>query len=43
MSLAAILLLNLTVVLVLMTALWGVSVAISDTSIVDIFWGAGSS
>ncbi len=35
------LLLNLAVVLVLMTALWGVSVAIGDTSIVDIFWGAG--
>jgi steroid 5-alpha reductase family enzyme len=40
-SLGAVLLLNLAVVLVLMTLLWGVSVAIGDTSIVDIFWGAG--
>ncbi len=41
MSLGGILLLNLAVILVLMTTLWGVSVAMSDTSIVDIFWGAG--
>ena len=41
MSLGGILLLNLAVVLALMTVLWGVSVASDDTSIVDIFWGAG--
>ena len=27
--------------LVLVTALWAVSVAVRDTSIVDIFWGSG--
>jgi len=40
-SLGDILLLNVAVVFVLTTALWGVSVAVRDTSIVDIFWGAG--
>jgi steroid 5-alpha reductase family enzyme len=40
-SLGGILLLNLGVVFGLTTALWGVSVAIHDTSIVDVFWGAG--
>jgi steroid 5-alpha reductase family enzyme len=40
-SLGGILLLNLAVVLALTTALWGVSVAVRDTSIVDIFWGTG--
>jgi steroid 5-alpha reductase family enzyme len=40
-SLGGILLLNLAVVLVLTTALWGMSVAVRDTSIVDIFWGTG--
>lgn len=37
MSLGGILLLNLAVVLGLTTALWGVSVAVRDTSTVDIF------
>jgi len=32
---------NLAVVLVLLTALWAVSVAVRDTSIVDVFWGSG--
>ena len=32
---------NLAVVLVLLTGLWAVSVAMKDTSIVDIFWGSG--
>jgi steroid 5-alpha reductase family enzyme len=41
MSNASILLLNLGVVFVLTTALWAVSVALKDTSIVDIFWGSG--
>ena len=41
MSNASILLLNLGVVFVLTTALWAVSVAIRDTSIVDVFWGSG--
>jgi len=40
-SLGGILLLNLAVVLLLTTMLWAVSVMIADTSIVDIFWGAG--
>jgi steroid 5-alpha reductase family enzyme len=40
-SLGGILLLNLAVVLGLTTALWAVSVTIGDTSIVDVFWGAG--
>jgi steroid 5-alpha reductase family enzyme len=41
MSLGAVLLLNLGVVLALTTALWALSVAVRDTSIVDVFWGAG--
>ncbi len=32
---------NLGVVFVLTTALWAVSVAVKDSSIVDIFWGSG--
>lgn len=32
---------NLGVVLLMTTALWAVSVAIKDSSIVDIFWGSG--
>ena len=41
MSGVAILLLNLAVVFTLTTALWALSVVVRDTSIVDIFWGAG--
>ena len=41
MSTAGLLALNAGVVLVLVTALWAVSVAVRDTSIVDIFWGSG--
>lgn len=41
MSLTSILLLNLGVVFALTTALWAVSVAMRDSSIVDIFWGSG--
>ena len=41
MSLGAVLLLNLGAVLALTTALWALSVAVRDTSIVDVFWGAG--
>ncbi len=41
MSDLAILALNAGVVLALTTALWAVSVAVRDTSIVDIFWGSG--
>jgi steroid 5-alpha reductase family enzyme len=37
----AIHLLNLAVVFALTTALWALSVAVRDTSIVDIFWGTG--
>jgi steroid 5-alpha reductase family enzyme len=37
----AILLLNLAVVFALTTALWACSVAVRDTSIIDVFWGAG--
>ena len=40
-NLGGILLLNLAVVFGLTTALWGVSVAVHDTSIVDVFWGTG--
>jgi steroid 5-alpha reductase family enzyme len=40
-SLGAVLLLNAGVVLALTTALWAVSVRLHDTSIVDVFWGAG--
>ena len=32
---------NLAVILALMVALWGLSVAIRDSSIADIFWGTG--
>ncbi len=32
---------NVAVVLVLTTSLWAVSVAVKDSSIVDIFWGSG--
>ena len=32
---------NLGVVFLLTTALWAVSVAVKDSSIVDIFWGSG--
>jgi steroid 5-alpha reductase family enzyme len=41
MTTLGVLALNLGVVLVLLTGLWGVSVAMKDTSIVDIFWGSG--
>jgi len=41
MSTAELLGINLAVVLVLLTALWAVSVAVRDTSIVDVFWGSG--
>jgi steroid 5-alpha reductase family enzyme len=40
-SLGVQLALGLGVVLVLVTGLWTVSVAMRDTSIVDVFWGAG--
>ncbi len=41
MTTLGVLALNLGVVFVLTTALWAVSVAVKDTSIVDIFWGFG--
>ena len=41
MSLPSLLLLNLGVVLALTTSLWAVSVAVRDSSIVDVFWGFG--
>lgn len=41
MSGGAVLALNAGIIFVLTTALWAVSVAARDTSIVDIFWGAG--
>lgn len=41
MSLGGVLLLNAGVILALTTGLWAVSVALRDTSIVDVFWGAG--
>jgi steroid 5-alpha reductase family enzyme len=34
-------LLNLSLILFLMTGLWGLSLAIRDSSIADIFWGIG--
>jgi steroid 5-alpha reductase family enzyme len=40
-DLLQIILINLAVLLVLVTALWSVSVRIRDASIVDIFWGLG--
>ena len=41
MSAPALLALEAGVVIVLVTALWAVSVAVRDTSIVDVFWGSG--
>jgi steroid 5-alpha reductase family enzyme len=41
MSAAALLALEAGVVLGLVTALWGVSLAVRDSSIVDVFWGSG--
>ncbi len=41
MSDGAVLLLNAGVVLALTTGLWALSVAVRDTSIVDVFWGSG--
>jgi steroid 5-alpha reductase family enzyme len=41
MSLVALLAVDLAVVLLLLTALWAVSVRVRDSSIVDVFWGAG--
>ena len=41
MSTAGLLAVEGGLVLVLVTALWAVSVAVRDTSIVDIFWGSG--
>ncbi len=41
MNTISLLAVNLAVVFVLTTALWAVSVAVKDSSIVDIFWGSG--
>ncbi len=41
MSTAALLALEAGVVLALVTLLWAVSVAVRDSSIVDVFWGSG--
>ena len=41
MSLPGLLALDASVVLALVTVLWGVSLAVRDSSIVDIFWGSG--
>ena len=41
MSTAALLAVEAGLVVVLVTALWAVSVALRDTSIVDVFWGSG--
>lgn len=41
MSTAQLLALEAGVVLALVSALWAVSVAVRDTSIVDVFWGSG--
>ncbi len=41
MSTAGLLAVEAGLVLMLVTALWAVSVAVRDTSIVDIFWGSG--
>jgi len=41
MSTLGLMAVNLGVVFLLTTALWAVSVAIKDSSIVDIFWGSG--
>jgi steroid 5-alpha reductase family enzyme len=40
MSTAGLLAVEAGLILALVTALWGVSVALKDTSIVDIFWGS---
>jgi len=40
-STVALLAVDAGLVLVLVTALWRVSVAVEDTSIVDVFWGSG--
>jgi steroid 5-alpha reductase family enzyme len=40
-SVAALLGVEAGVVLAMVTALWAVSVAVRDTSIVDVFWGSG--
>jgi steroid 5-alpha reductase family enzyme len=41
MSTAGLLAVEAGVILVLVTALWAVSVGVRDTSIVDVFWGSG--
>ncbi len=41
MSTLGVLGVNAAAILVMVTALWAVSVAVKDTSIVDIFWGSG--
>ena len=41
MSTLGVLGINAAAILVMVTALWAVSVAVKDTSIVDIFWGSG--
>lgn len=41
MSTAELLAVDAGVLLALMTALWAVSVAVRDSSIVDVFWGSG--
>jgi len=41
MSLLTLLAIDLGAILVLLTVLWAVSVAVRDTSIVDVFWGSG--
>jgi len=41
MSTAGLLAVEAGLVAVLVTALWGVSVALRDSSIVDVFWGSG--
>ena len=41
MSTAELLAIEAGVILLLVTVLWAVSVAVRDTSIVDIFWGSG--
>ena len=41
MSTPGVLAVNAAAIFVMVTALWAVSVAVRDTSIIDIFWGAG--
>ena len=41
MSMAGVLAINAGAIFVLVTGLWAVSVAVKDTSIIDIFWGFG--